>query len=92
MIVGAIALLGAAGYWYLSSSSGTQQPIVSVGDTGSAAQSHFQALVSELNPISFDTSIFSDPRFGVLVNLETPISPEPKGRLDPFAAIAGVSN
>lgn len=91
MILAAIVLLGGAGYWYFSSTNGTDAPLVAVDGSGSEAQSRFQALVSELNPISFDTSIFSDPRFGILINLATPINAESQGRIDPFAVIPGVS-
>ena len=82
--------MGAAIYWYISS-GGTQQSPITADQSENQIQTEFQALVGELSPISFDTKIFSDPRFTVLVNLTTPISPEPFGRMDPFAPIAGLS-
>jgi hypothetical protein len=48
-------------------------------------------LVGTLDPIAFDTTIFSDPRFNALVDLKTAIVDEPIGRPDPFAPIPGVS-
>lgn len=85
------ALIAAAGvYWYFFTGTGNQPPLMAVGPDN-RAQTEFQALVGELAPISFDTGIFSDPRFNALVDLTTPIAPEPVGRLDPFAVIAGVS-
>ncbi|MHB1769853.1 MAG: hypothetical protein ACYCPH_02100 [Minisyncoccota bacterium] len=86
-----VALIAAAGaYWYFFTGTGNQPP-VSVSVSKSQAQTRFQVLVNELQTISFNTSILSDPRFNALVDLTTPISPEPIGRPDPFAPIQGVS-
>lgn len=85
------ALVVAAGaYWYFFTGTGNQPPLTQTGPQ-SAAQTQFETLVGELSPISFDTSIFSDPRFQSLVDLATPVAPEPMGRLDPFAVVPGVS-
>lgn len=84
-------LVAAAGlYWYFFTGTGEQLPLTAE-EPGSQAQTKFQALVSELQPISFDTGIFSDPRFNALVDFTTPISPETAGRLDPFAPVTGIS-
>lgn len=86
-------LIAAGGYWYFfMGSSGSQQPLTSSAPKSkNAAQTQFQALVTELSPISFNTAIFSDPKFTSLVDLATPVSPEPSGRLDPFAPVPGVT-
>jgi len=89
-IVIAVLIAAAGLYWYFSSGTGNQAPITSSGSENQA-QTQFQTLVGELTPISFDTSIFSDPKFNALVDLTTPVSPEPSGRLDPFAVITGVN-
>ncbi len=84
-------LIVAAGiYWYFSTGTGNQIPLTASGPDNQA-QTRFQTLVGELTPISFDTGIFSDPRFNALVDLATPIAPEPIGRLDPFAVVTGTS-
>lgn len=84
------ALIVAAGaYWYFFTGTGNEVPLTADA-TPNVAQSQFEALVSELGPISFDTRIFEEPRFMALVDLSTPIAPETSGRLDPFAAIPGV--
>lgn len=85
------ALIVAAGaYWYFFTGTGNQPPLTaSIAEN--EAQTQFQALVSELQPISFDTKIFSDPRFTSLVSLSTPVAVETVGRSDPFAPIPGVS-
>lgn len=85
-----VVLLG--GYWYFftgSSSSGTDVPL-SATPAASAQETRFLELTNQLNPIAFDTSLFSDPRFALLVDLSTNVTPEPAGRTDPFAPISGL--
>ncbi len=84
-------VLAAGAYWYFFVGSGNQPPLTTSAPTENAAQTQFQTLVSELQPISFNTAILSDPKFTSLVNLATPVSPEPTGRLDPFAPVPGVT-
>lgn len=86
-----VATLIVAGgiYWYFFTGS-PQAPITAVGPSN-AAQAQFETLIGELGPITFDLTILSDPRFAALVDLTTPISPEPVGRRDPFAPVPGVS-
>jgi flagellar basal body-associated protein FliL len=86
-----VIVLAAGAYWYFFVGTGNQAPLTTSAPSGNAAQTQFQALVSELQPISFNTTIFSDPKFSALVNLATAITPEPAGRLDPFAPVASVT-
>ncbi|MHB8710130.1 MAG: hypothetical protein ACYC6X_01090 [Minisyncoccota bacterium] len=87
-----ITLLVAAGaYWYFFMGTGNQPPLSAEKGFTNQAQVQFQTLVGELQPISFNTSIFSDARFNALVDITTSVSPEPVGRLDPLAPIPGVS-
>ena len=80
-----VTLVVAAGaYWFMSTGEG-EQPALTTSSSQNAAQTQFQVLVSELQPISFDTAIFENPRFVALVDLTTPIQPEASGRPDPFA-------
>jgi hypothetical protein len=88
LLIIATFLVALGAYWYFFTGTGNQPPLTT-GVQGNEAQTQFQILVSELQPISFDTSIFSDPRFMMLIDLATPIAPETAGRLDPFAPIAG---
>ena len=87
LIIIATLLLAAGAYWYFFTGTGNQPPL-SGTTSANQAQTQFQTLVSELQPISFDTSIFSNPRFNALVDLTTPIYSEATGRLDPFALIS----
>lgn len=84
----AIALLATLGYWYLINADEVE-PTLSASTPTNQAQMQFEKLISDLRPISFDTDIFSDPRFNALVDLTTPIAPETFGRLDPLAPLPG---
>lgn len=77
-------------YWYFFTGTGNKPPLTILSTTNQS-QTRFQTLVSELQPVSFNTDIFSDPRFTALVDLATPIAPETAGRLDPFAPVAGAN-
>ena len=90
LIVATLIVAGGA-YWYFFTGTGNQPPLATALATDNPAQIQFQALVSELQPISFLTTIFSDARFMALVDLTTPIQSETIGRLDPFAPITGGS-
>ena len=82
--------IAAGAYWYFFSGT-KEEPSLIPSVAESSAEQKFQLLVSQLQPISFNTALFSDPRFMSLVNLATPITPEASGRLDPFAPVSGVS-
>jgi len=84
----ALIIVVAGIYWYIFTGTGNQAPLSANGSVNQA-QTTFQALVNELQPISFDTSLFSDPRFNALVDFTVSVSPEVAGRPDPFAPLAG---
>lgn len=85
LLIIATLIVAAGAYWYFSTGTGNEPSLSADSAPENAAQIQFRALVSTLQPISFDTAIFSDPRFDALVDLTTPITPEPLGRPDPFA-------
>lgn len=87
IIVTVVIIIGA--YWYISTGEDNQPPLTTAV-LNNAAQTQFQALVNELQPISFNVAIFSEPNFLSLVDLTTPIEPESSGRLDPFAPVSGI--
>lgn len=89
LVIIALVLAG-GGYWYYSSQTGNQPPLTASMGEGEA-QTQFKTLVSELKNISFDTGILSNPNFLALTDLATQVTPEPSGRLDPFATLAGAS-
>ncbi len=89
LIIAAIVVLGGL-YWYFFSGP-AEQPTLSSGVVQDRAQVQFETLIGQLEPITFNSAVLSDARFTALVDLATPVTPEPAGRLDPFAPIPGVS-
>lgn len=87
-VVLGILLLAAAAYLLL-------RPAEDAGLSSSApasdAEAQFIALTSQLDPVTFDTSILTDPRFMALIDIRTAILPETSGRADPFAPLSGVA-
>lgn len=83
-------ILAAGAYWYISGQTDNQPPLTTTV-VENEMQMQFKTLVNELKTISFDTNIFSDPNFMALTDLATQVTPEPSGRLDPFAPLAGTS-
>lgn len=88
-IIIAALVVAAGAYWYFFTGTGNEPPLTA-GTANNQEQSRFQTLVSELQSISFNTGIFSEPSFMALVDLATPVAPETVGRLDPFAPVPGV--
>ncbi len=83
-------IAGGGAYWYYQMAN-EAEPTLTEDTSQNVAQIQFQTLVTELEPISFDTSVFSDPRFIALRDITTSIAPEQPGRADPFAPVAGVA-
>lgn len=77
-------------YWYFFTDTGNEPPLSTDVPTN-VAQMQFETLVGELQPISFNTSIFSDVRFNALTDITTPVSFESYGRVDPLAPLSGTS-
>ncbi|MDB5265250.1 MAG: hypothetical protein JWN64_821 [Parcubacteria group bacterium] len=70
-----------------------EEPVVSeIGGSSNGTEALFITLSSQLDPVAFDTSVFSDPRFAALVDIHTNIIPEASGRRDPFAPIPGMAS
>ncbi len=81
----------AAIYYYFIYNHDTGSAVVA-GAPASAAEQDFVNLAGQINSISFDTTIFSDPRFTRLTDIHTIIVPEVAGRRDPFATISGAAS
>lgn len=88
LLIAVTALVAVTAYWYFFTGKGSE-PTLSTSVPTNQAQMQFERLISELQPISFSTEIFSDPRFNTLVDITTPIAPESFGRLDPLAPLSG---
>ena len=87
-ILAAVVVAGAAYWYFFTGTGGNALPLSTTAAGGNQAQIQFDTLVSELNPVSFTPTIFTDPRFNALVDLATPITPESSGRIDPFAPLS----
>lgn len=84
----AAALVIAGGFYYFFFvASDSDETVLPSGAPASQAEISFIALVGQLDPIAFDTSIFSNPRFTQLVDIHTAVLPEPQGRTDPFGPL-----
>lgn len=83
-------LIGAAFFAYQSFFVDTQTDDFSVstgGVPGSVVGQEVVALLAELESITLDISIFSDPSFVSLYNFGQVVNPEVVGRSNPFAPI-----
>lgn len=90
IIAAAIVVLGLVAYFvWLRPQPVENVSIDSFGPTGQA-QATFLTLAAQLQPIAFDASVLTDPRFVSLIDIKTVIIPESTGRTDPFAPLAGV--
>ncbi|MEJ0053923.1 MAG: hypothetical protein WDN10_04355 [bacterium] len=90
-IIGFIVVLVLGGGYLFFFSTPADAPLSETNVAGNEAEQRFASLVTQLTSISFDTRIFSDPRFGALTDMTTPVTPEAAGRADPFAPFPGAS-
>lgn len=84
-IVLGLLVLGAAAYLLLRPKA--EAGLAAAGAPASTAEITFLALTSKIDPVGFDTSVLTDPRFMALVDIRTAILPEASGRQDPFAPL-----
>lgn len=87
LIVSAAVVALGLGYYFLFFNSSAATALTSDGNDVSDAELSFIALVSRLDPITFNTELLSDPRFTSRQDIRTTIIPEVSGRKDPFAPI-----
>lgn len=86
LIVLGMLVLAAVAYTLLGGTETAE--VVSVdGVATSESEANFVTLAGELGSIEFDTRVLSDPRFLILANIHTSITPEPQGRPDPFGPL-----
>lgn len=85
--VAAVIVIGGLLWYFFSGSSDTQAPLSGENGSPNPIETQFLTLTGELSPISFDKTIFSDPRFAALVDITMKVTPEQTGRPDPFAPV-----
>ena len=88
-----LAVLVAGGVWYgLTSGDASSDSLISSETVGTGGQN--QEIVSTLlalRAVKLDGAIFTDPAFMSLKDFSTQIVPEPVGRPNPFAPLAGTA-
>jgi len=82
-----VIVAGGLGYYFFFFNTGTNATLSPVPGGASNAELSFITLVGKIEPIVFDTSLLSDPRFTSRDDIRTAIIPETSGRKDPFAPI-----
>jgi len=82
-----LLILGAIGYFVYS---GAEAEIVEPAElSGQPVYGQdILVLANKINSISIDKSIFTSPLFTSLIDLNIPVVVEPKGRINPFAALS----
>ncbi len=89
IILGVVVVIAVIVYFYYS---GGQAPADSSGlttDNGAAVGAEVFGLLSEINSLSIDTSIFSGQTYQTLVDHTVPIPVLNVGRPNPFAPLPG---
>ncbi|MDZ4284265.1 MAG: hypothetical protein U1A28_00375, partial [Patescibacteria group bacterium] len=85
LVVTAVLGAGALAYTLFRSSEVTELASSESKDPVVAAQSaETLELLSNLKRLSFDEALFRDPRFRSLIDFSVELTPEPKGRRNPF--------
>ncbi|MGH7141706.1 MAG: hypothetical protein ACREGH_03680 [Minisyncoccia bacterium] len=70
--------------------SGGGPPLTSSSATSTTSGAQLLSELNNLKQVTLNPAIFSDPLFVSLIDYGVAIPPEPYGRPDPFAPIAGV--
>jgi hypothetical protein len=84
LVIAAIVIFAVAGYLLFGTTE--TSGVTSVGPA-TEAELIFLALTNRIDPVTFDASIVSDPRFMSLQDIRTAIVAETSGRTDPFAPL-----
>jgi hypothetical protein len=84
IIAVAILIVGVLAYVFVFGKK-KDDTLTTTGGPTSDAQATFLDLASQIDLVTFDTSIFSDPRFMSLVDISVAVIPEAQGRSDPFS-------
>lgn len=95
MVALGLATLAFAAYYFFAG-SGTATISFSNNDAMmSSMLANSQLFIDrrqQLELVSLDTSLFTDPRFTSLRSFAEPLQEQPIGRTDPFAPLPGQSN
>lgn len=86
-IAAGVVVLGGIAYFFMGTSD--DAAVMVAPGPASSAEAIFIDLATQLDPVAFDATILSDPRFLGLVDIHTNVVPEAVGRTDPFAPLPG---
>jgi hypothetical protein len=85
-----VAIIAVA--WYeLSASPSSSSSLITTSTPDSGPDQQLVTTLLTLRAVTLSGTILSDPAFRSLQDFTTQITPEPVGRTDPFAPIAGAS-
>ncbi len=86
-----LVIVAVAGYFYANRNRESDQLLtgVSVADEASAVDGDLLKTLGKLKKLRLNDSIFSDPVWQSLRDFGRTLSPEPKGRANPFAPLSG---
>lgn len=65
--------------------------VTSSAEPSSTSEATFLGFAGELETVTFDSTIFSDPRFTNLKDIHTTVVDEAAGRRDPFGPLTGAA-
>ncbi|HUQ29931.1 MAG TPA: hypothetical protein VM103_00190 [Candidatus Paceibacterota bacterium] len=87
LALAALVVLGGL-YWFFFAGTGAPtDELPFSAPSMPPLESRFLELTNQLDPITFKTDIFVNPRFAALVDITTEIVAEASGRTDPFAPV-----
>ncbi len=90
ILVGVLVVIGFFAYSYFFTGTPQAALTASTPSANAAVDQDLIALLSTLNSIKLDGTIFSDPSFQSLQDFSQALVPEPVGRQNPFASLGSV--
>mgnify|MGYP001441310413 CR=1 FL=1 len=84
LILGGIILLAGLGYYLFVQKDAGNLNNVEVDGQAAMQTAQFLKRLNDLEQMSFDGAIFSDPRFTTLISFSKEVQPEPYGKANPF--------
>ena len=84
LVILGIVLIAALGYYLYTQNAATTLVVGTVDNQVAVETGMFLERLNALKEVSFDTSIFTDPRFSALVDFSQPVTSQPVWRQNPF--------
>lgn len=87
VVIAFVIVLGGAIFYMTTRTPSTDETVLTTDGPASQSEATFVMLATQLDSIAFDTSVLNDPRFLILTDIHTAVTPENSGRNDPFAPL-----